>query len=71
MFNASAISAGFNPGWVSVLAGGIFSAYLFLNPGMAKKKKKKKKKGESWPRVLASLLCAQLEDSCLSLRIVD
>ena len=66
MFNASAISAGFNPGWVSVLAGGIFSAYFFLNPGMAKKKK-----GESWPRVLASLLYAQLEDSCLSLRIVD
>ena len=68
MFDASAILANFNPGRVSVLAGGVFSAYflIFFYPGMAKKRKE-----ESWPRVLASLLYAQLEDSGLSLRIVD
>ena len=30
MFDASALLAGFNPGRVSVLAGGVFSVYYFF-----------------------------------------
>ena len=58
MFNASAISAGFNPGWVSVLAGGIFSAYFFFKSRNGEEEEEEEEGRILAPSVSVPALCS-------------